>query len=167
MYERESVCVCIRVWIWDFCEFEALTGFQGILQLSCLRPIGGALTLSAGGMAAAEATREHSSPEPVCSSSLSLHTHIHLGTGDGAASSLPLSLDQVCALSSLEAGLRLGVPSAFSWEPQGGWNLGSQEGPGEEDPVTALLTPVRGSAIQEIPQGKAGGGTLESCSLGS
>lgn len=52
----------------------------------------------------------------------------------------------------------LGVPSAFSWEPQGGWNLGSQEGPGEEDPVTALLTPVRGSAIQEIPQGKAGGG---------
>ena len=103
------MCVCIRVWIWDFCEFEALTGFQGILQLSCLRPIGGALTLSAGGMAAAEATREHSSPEPVCSSSLSLHTHIHLGTGDGAASSLPLSLDQVCALSSLEAGLRLWV----------------------------------------------------------
>lgn len=57
----------------------------------------------------------------------------------------------------------LDVPSAFRWVPWDGWNLGSQEGPGEEDPVTALLTPVRcseGFSYSGNLQAKVGGGGL-------
>lgn len=120
---------------------------KGVLWLSCARPTGGALTLSAGGTAGSEKPPGSPAPQGQSAPQAGPYTYKRPWGQETWRCQLPPTLPH--ARHGLGWSWNSWFACPFGWVPWGGGKLvpPGEGGSGEEGSATALLTPVRQSSV--------------------